>query len=93
MNPPTEFVQSLIGHVVVVDVAAPFVYLGTIQSLNEAFLVLGDADVHDLRDSDTTRELYVLSSARDGIRRNRKLVSMRWDVVQSISKLGDVVDH
>jgi hypothetical protein len=55
--------------------------------------VLADADVHDLRDSETTRELYVLSSARDGIRRNRTEVTVRWDAILSISALDSVVDH
>jgi hypothetical protein len=93
MDSPSNQFEQLIGQVVVVDVAAPFIYLGTLKSANEAFLVLGDADVHDLRDSDSTRELYVLSSARDGVRRNRTEVSVRCDAVLSISRLDDVVDH
>ena len=93
MTVDKESLQHLIGQPVVVDVAAQFAYLGTLQSVDAAFLVLADADVHDLRDSDSTRELYVLSSARDGIRRNRKQVSIRWEAVLSISKIEDIVDH
>jgi small nuclear ribonucleoprotein (snRNP)-like protein len=88
-----EHLGDLIGHEVIVDVTAPFVYLGRLESVNPWFLVLADADVHDLRDSDSTRELYVLSSSRDGIRRNRKEVRLRWECVLSISRLADVVDH
>jgi hypothetical protein len=91
-NSPSE-IEHYIGHTVILDVAAPFVYVGTLQSHGTGFLILADADVHDLRDSETTRELYVLSSARDGVRRNRKEVMVRWDTVLSISKLDDVVDH
>jgi small nuclear ribonucleoprotein (snRNP)-like protein len=93
MNPLDEHVQSLIGQTVVVDVSSPFIYLGTLKSANGAFLVLADADVHDLRDSETTRELYLLSTLRDGVRRNRREVSVRWEQIVSISKLTDVVDH
>jgi hypothetical protein len=93
MTPDVEHVQPLIGQIVVLDVEAPFVYLGTLQSANDAFLVLADADVHDLRDSDSTRELYVLNSVRDGVRRNRKEVQVRWAMVLSISRLADVMDH
>ncbi len=93
MKAEHEHVQSLIGQVVVVDVEAPFVYIGTLREANAAFLVLTDADVHDLRDSDATRELYVLNSARDGVRRNRKETMLRWAAVLSVSKLGDVVDN
>ena len=93
MNADKEGLQFLVGQQVVVDVAAQFVYVGTLKSVEAGFLVLADADVHDLRDSDTTRELYVLSSARDGVRRNRKQVSLCWEAVLSISKIEDVVDH
>jgi small nuclear ribonucleoprotein (snRNP)-like protein len=93
MNIDPDQLQQLIGQTVVLDVAAPFVYLGTLESINSSFLVLKDADVHDLRDSESTRELYLLSSANDGVRRNRKQVTVRWDTVLSISKLDDVIDH
>jgi hypothetical protein len=93
VNLADEQLQPLVGHTVVLDVAAPFVYLGTLRSINSSFIVLTDADVHDLRDSETTRELYLLSSAQDGVRRNRKQVTVRWDTVLSISKLDDVIDH
>jgi small nuclear ribonucleoprotein (snRNP)-like protein len=93
MSPELEQLQALIGEQVVVDVAAPFVYLGTLKSLSLGLLVLTDADVHDLRDAEITREIYVLNSARDGIRRNRKEVSIRGDVVLSVSRVADVMDH
>ena len=93
MSPELEQLQALIAEQVVVDVAAPFVYLGTLKSVGLGLLVLSDADVHDLRDAEITREIYVLNSARDGIRRNRKEVSVRWDVVLSISRIADVMDH
>ena len=93
MSPESDHLHSLLGQDVIVDTAAPFVYLGRLQSIETAFLVLADADVHDLRDSDSTREIYVLRSVRDGIRRNRKSVILRMDAVLSISPLEDAVDH
>ena len=42
--------------------------------LDESFLELKNADLHDLRDTDTTRELYVAESQATGIKRNRKRV-------------------
>jgi hypothetical protein len=89
----TGQLDNLIGQIVVLDVAAPFVYVGTLKTIDASYLVLTDADVHDLRDSESTRELYLLSSARDGVRRNRLEVTVRCDAVLSVSKLEDVVDH
>ena len=85
--------EELVGHKVVVDLCSPFVCLGTLERLDEHFLVLRNADLHDLRDTDTNRELYVAESVNTGIKRNRKRVLLvRADVV-AIARLEDVVDE
>jgi hypothetical protein len=82
--------EKLIGREVVVDVAAPYVYLGRLTGSDQRHLVLEDADVHDLRDTTTTRDLYVLDSRRHGVSANRRRVLVSRDQVVSISDLGDV---
>jgi len=52
-------VEELLGKVVVIDVESPFVYVGKLFEIREKSLVLKQADAHDLRDSTTTREIYV----------------------------------
>jgi small nuclear ribonucleoprotein (snRNP)-like protein len=90
-----EFMESvleqLLGREVVIDVAAQFVYLGTLTGADEKYMVLEHADAHDLRDTNTTRELYVVDSKRLGIRRNRERVLVRIEEVVSISALEDVI--
>jgi small nuclear ribonucleoprotein (snRNP)-like protein len=78
---------------VVIDLVSPYVCLGRLVSYDEHFLELKGADLHDLRDTDTTRELYVADSAATGIKRNRKRVLIRRNEVVAISKLEDVVDE
>ncbi|MFL5340345.1 MAG: hypothetical protein ACJ8F7_09345 [Gemmataceae bacterium] len=84
--------EELVGQKIVVDMSSPFVCLGTLVRFDDAFLVLKNADIHDLRDTDTTRENYVAASHATGIKRNRKnvLVSRR-DVV-AVARLDDFVD-
>jgi small nuclear ribonucleoprotein (snRNP)-like protein len=85
--------DELVGQKVVVDLGSPFVCLGTLERVDEHFLVLRNADLHDLRDTDTNRELYVAQSVATGIKRNRKRVLVvRGDVV-AIARLDDVVDE
>jgi len=51
-----------------------------------------NADMHDLRDSDSTRENYVAGSLTTGIKRNRRrLLVVRAEIV-SIARLDDVVE-
>lgn len=85
-------VEEFIGKQVVVDVESPFVYLGRLHAINEKTLVLKAADVHDMRDSTTTREVYVREARVHGVQPNRKTVYIRLEKVVSISPLDDVIE-
>jgi len=92
--PPREtldWIEEWIGSEVVVDVRSPFVYLGVLRGCRGEYLLLEDADAHDLRDGSASRELYIVESREHGIHRNRKRVLVRLDEVVGISKLDDVL--
>jgi hypothetical protein len=84
--------DELIGKAVVLDLRSPFVCLGTLQRLDEQTIEVRNADFHDLRDTETTRENYVAESRHSGIKRNRKRVFVRRDEVVAVSALDDVVE-
>ena len=85
--------EEMIGQRVVVDFRGEFVCLGTLERVDEHFLELRNADLHDLRDTDTTRENYVASSVGTGIKRNRRrLLVVRAEIV-AVARLEDVVDE
>lgn len=86
-------IEELLEQKVVVDLVSPYVCLGKLVGIGEHFLELKNADLHDLRDTDTTRELYVADSVATGIKRNRKRVFLLRSEVVAISKLEDVVDE
>ncbi|HEX3151814.1 MAG TPA: hypothetical protein VHR66_27325 [Gemmataceae bacterium] len=84
--------DEFINEKVVIDLKSPYVCLGTLIRVDEHFLELKSADLHDLRDTETSRENYVVASVQTGIKRNRKKVTLfRTDVV-AISRLTDVSD-
>ena len=83
--------EEFVGKNVVVDVESPFVYVGRLHEVRDKTLVLKSADVHDLRDSTTTREVYVRESRVHGIQPNRKTVYIRLEKVVSISILDEVI--
>lgn len=86
-----ELLNSLVDQEVVLDMIAPYVYVGRLAACDANYLVLEDADVHDLRDTTTTRENYVVDSRRLGIRMNRERVIVRLDQVISVSRLDAVI--
>jgi hypothetical protein len=84
--------EELIGEVVVIDLRSAYVCMGTLKKVGPDILELRNADLHDLRDTQTTRENYIVDSAATGIKRNRKkLLLMRAEVV-AIARLKDVVE-
>ncbi len=85
--------EELIDQKVVIDLRSTFVCLGTLKKLDELHLELLDADLHDLRDTRTTRENYVAAAKATGIKHNRKrLLIVRSEVV-AIGRLKDVVEE
>jgi small nuclear ribonucleoprotein (snRNP)-like protein len=85
--------EEFLKEKVVIDLRAEFVCIGTLKSFDEHFLELRNADFHDLRDTDTTRENYVAESVRSGVKRNRKRVLVWRSEVVAMAKLEDVVDE
>lgn len=88
---PDQALEPLVGREVVVDMASEYVYIGTLSGYDRAYLHLERADVHDLRDTATTRENYIVDSRRFGVRCNRERVMVRVEGIVSISALDDVV--
>ena len=84
---------EFVGQTVVIDLRSQFVCLGKLERYDEHSVWLRDADMHDLRDSDTSRENYIAASLMTGIKRNRQLVALARSEVVAVSKLSDVVDE
>ncbi len=84
--------ESMLGQKIVVDLRSEYVCLGTLVRFDENYLEIKNVDLHDLRDTETTRENYVASSHATGIKRNRKrLLLVRREIV-AVTLLDDVVD-
>lgn len=84
--------DDFLSHKVVLDLASTFVCIGTLARVDETFFEMRNADLHDLRDTETSRENYVAESQATGIKRNRKRVLIARRDVVGLSRLDDVVD-
>ena len=83
--------EPLLNQKVVIDLASEYVCLGTLVAIHDGFMELKNADLHDLRDTETTRENYVHASALTGIKRNRKSLFLARGQVVAVSLLEDVI--
>lgn len=92
LSPERPVWEEFLTHVVVLDMASPYVYVGRFIGERHGYYVLEEADAHDLRDTSTTRERYVLDSRRHGVRTNRQRVFVDARQVVAISRLDEVLD-
>lgn len=83
--------HELAGQVVVLDLVSSFVCVGKLAETQDAFLRLEDADVHDLRDTTSTRDQYVLKCRLHGPTPNRRQAWISTREVVGISRLADVI--
>jgi hypothetical protein len=81
------------GQYVVVDTDSDYLYIGKLLDVSGSFITLGDADVHDRRESSSTNERYVLESKKYGIRSNRREVHLHFQRIVSYSLLDDVIEY
>jgi hypothetical protein len=83
--------EELIGEIVVIDLSSPYVSIGRLVEEQAEYLVLEEVDVHDLRDSPTTREKYILDCRMHGVRANRRRTWVQKREIVGISRLEDVL--
>lgn len=91
--PDLRALEPFIGEEVVLDTASPLIYVGTLERVADGFLTLVDVDVQDANQMKSSKELYVLEARKFGIKKNRTSVTVRGDVLISISKLADVIEY
>ena len=84
--------QAFVGQSIVIDLRSEYVCIGKLVAVDEHFLELRDADLHDLRDTETTRENYVAEARHSGVKRNRKRTYIIRAEVVAVALLEDVVD-
>ena len=92
LNQPDLLLESFLGQTVVLDFHSTYVCLGTLAAFDADFLELRDADLHDFRDGNSTREVYVFESLHLGIRRNRARLVVRRDEVVAIALMRDILE-
>ena len=81
------------GRDVVIDTSTPLLYIGRLEDASEHFLVIVECDVHDLAEGSSTKEVYCIEAKKYGIKKNRRRVMVRRDIIASISLLDDVIEY
>lgn len=83
--------DDLKGQAVVIDLRSPYVCLGILVAYDDHFLDMRKADLHDLRDTHTSRENYIAAAVATGIKKNRRRVLLVRNDVVAMSRMEDVI--
>lgn len=84
-------VKKLIGKIIAIDTDSRWLYVGTLKEIDEAFLVLENADAHDLAETGLTRDIYLLNIKNNGLIVNRKKIAISKERLVSLSLLEDLL--
>jgi hypothetical protein len=82
--------EALLGQVVVVDLDGPWLAFGRLVAAGTGWIELADADLHDLREGASTRDVYALETQKLGVRVNRRRVLLPFSQIVALSRLEDV---
>jgi hypothetical protein len=83
----TDWLTPYVGKIVVADLDEFFMVLGTLQAVAADALVFTDADLHDHREANSTKEVYAIETKKIGIRVNRVQVAIPRHRLVAISLL------
>jgi hypothetical protein len=86
-----DALASLTRQVVVVDLAEQYLVIGTLAEIHESHLVLVDVDLHDHREANSTKDVYLIETRQLGVRVNRRRVVLPRANIIALSRLEDVV--
>lgn len=85
-----ETFKKFLKKKIIVDTRSSWVYIGVLEKASDDTIVLGEVDVHDSNETATSKEIYVMDSAKTGIKSNRNRVVVNLEYVVSFSLLDDV---
>ena len=88
-----DHLEELLHQVVVIDTDSQFIHIGTLAAITPTAVLLTDVDIHYMSDAATSREVYLMESAKFGVRANRKKTTLMRSKVLSVSLLEDVIQY
>lgn len=85
-----DALKEFIKQKIVVDTRSSWIYIGVLENVLEGALELSEVDVHENKDTASTKEVYVNESKKTGGIANRNRVFINMEFVVSFSPLDDV---
>ena len=88
----STWLEPFLGTVVIADLDDLYLVIGTLAEAGPDHLLFLDADLHDHREANSTKEVYALESRQIGVRVNRTRVAIPRARLVAISRLEDLCE-
>jgi hypothetical protein len=75
---------------IVLDTNSSWTYIGTLEEVTDHCAILSEVDVHDNKDTPSSKEMYIWQSSTSGIKANRNRAFINLDFAVSFSLLEDI---
>jgi hypothetical protein len=85
-----DWMRAHVGTLVVADLDELYLVIGTLSAVDHQHLVFTEADLHDHREANCTKEVYLVETRKLGVRANRRQVGIPRARVLALSRLEDV---
>ena len=84
--------KDCLNKTVVLDTDSRWLYIGTLKAIEEDGYIIEDVDAHDLEETTTSRQNYLIGAKTHGLIVNRKRVRVCKERVIGISTLEDILE-
>ena len=84
--------KNYLNKVIVLDTDSRWLYIGTLKAIEEDCYLIEDVDAHDLKETTTSRQNYLIGVKTHGLVFNRKMVRVCKEKVIGISMLEEILE-
>ncbi|MCK4245038.1 MAG: hypothetical protein KAX20_05380 [Candidatus Omnitrophica bacterium] len=84
--------KDYLNKIVVLDTDSRWLYIGTLKAIEEDCYTIEDVDAHDLKETTTSRQNYLIEVNAHGLVVNRKMVRVCKEKVVGISTLEEILE-
>ena len=89
MTKKSDWLEPYLNLNVVVDLDTGHVLIGELLEVGPDHLVFSEADLHDYRNANSLKEVYLTEAEKHGINVNRRKVAVPRNRMLAISRLED----
>jgi hypothetical protein len=85
-----DWLEPYVGAVVICDLDEFFLVIGRLEAVGADHLTFTEADLHDHREANSTKDVYAIESRTIGVRVNRHRLCIPRARLVAISRLDEI---